>query len=87
MLNKEMVITDLNGYQHPVSEAFVLYLILASWMCHILACVLTVTFYAAHPSELPKSPVGKGHVWVFGTKRFFPWPVCYKGKKGKVGFN
>ena len=87
MINENMVITDLNGNPHAVSEALVICLVGVSWLCHISACVLTMLFYMAHPSQPDKSPKGKGHVWVFGTKRCFPWPVCYKGNKGKVGFS
>lgn len=82
-----MVITDLNGYPHPVSKGLVIILLVVSWLCHISACILTLIFYLAHPAQLNKSPVGKGHVWVFGTKRYFPWPVCYKGNAGTLASN
>ena len=72
-------ITDTFGYKHEV-PAFTLYAILIiSWICHILAGILTIIYYISHPSRVDLNPREKCHIWCLGTKRNVSWLFCLKG--------
>ena len=62
-------IADTYGLPHPVPPMLFYQILIFGWVCHALACVLTVCYYNDHPSHVDMDPRKKSEVWIFGRKR------------------
>jgi len=83
----EMTIRDQYGTPVSVPLSTVQWMLVVGWISHFIAVLLSVVYYASHPSAVSLSPVGKSQVWVLGHKFIFAasWPVCSLG--GNTGEN
>ena len=51
------------------SYRFFYQILIFSWICHVVACFLTVCYYNSHPSSVSMDPFKKTEIWILGARR------------------
>ena len=63
-----MILIDNFGDPQKVDVHLFYWMFGFTWGFHIIACVLTLCYYAAHPSSVPMNPGVKLDFWIFGKQ-------------------
>ena len=62
-------VIDTIGVNHHVTPWFFYHILIFSWICHVVACILTVCYYNSHPSSVSMDPLKKTEIWILGARR------------------
>ena len=65
---EEVILIDNFGDPQKVDVHLFYWMFGFTWGFHIIACVLTLCYYAAHPSSVPMNPGVKLDFWIFGKQ-------------------
>ena len=88
-LSDDMLINDVNGRPHPLSQDHVQMILVIGWVSFLLSWMFNIMYYRVHPSAVDfnlKSFKAKLFIWILGKRVKLPgYQVEYNDDRHKHG--